>query len=97
MSIKDNIKTLGIPKRHKCPNCKKTESLKISERYNLAECMISNGNGLWALLHCGHCGYVDTIYPTRINGVECTPKECEQLMKEITKYDMKDTEGKNDG
>lgn len=55
--------------------------------------MISNGNGLWALLHCGHCGYVDTIYPTRINGVECTPEECEQLMKEITKYDMKGGEG----
>ena len=42
MSIKDNIKTLGIPKRHKCPHCGKTESLKISERKNLADCMINN-------------------------------------------------------
>ena len=89
MTIKENINTIGISRLHKCPHCGKTESLKISERYNLAECMISNGNGLWALLHCGHCGYVDTIYPTRINGVECTPQECEQLTKEITKYDMK--------
>ena len=93
MNIKDNIKTLGIPKWHKCPNCKKTENLNIPERHNLAACMISNGNGLWALLHCGYCGYVDTIYPTRINGIECTPEECEQLMKEITKYDMKGGEG----
>ena len=49
--------------------------------------MINNCNGLWALLHCGYCGYVDTIYPIRINGEECTPEECEKLMKEITKYD----------
>ena len=49
--------------------------------------MISNHKGLWALLHCGHCGYVDTIYPIRINGKECTPEECEKLMKEIAKYD----------
>ena len=49
--------------------------------------MINNCKGLWALLHCGHCGYVDTIYPIRINGEECTPEECEKLMKEITKYD----------
>ena len=55
--------------------------------------MINNGNGLWALLHCGHCGYVDTIYPTRINGVECTPEECEQLMQEIKKFDTKGGEG----
>lgn len=87
MSIKDNIMTLGIPKRHKCPHCGKTESLNISERQNIADCMISNCKGLWALLHCGHCGYVDTIYPIRINGKECTPEECEKLMKEITKYD----------
>ena len=30
---------------------------------------------------------VDVIYPIRINGEECTPEECEKLMKEITKYD----------
>ena len=30
MSIKDNIMTLGIPKRHKCPHCGKTESLNAS-------------------------------------------------------------------
>ena len=87
MSIKDNIMTLGIPKRHKCPHCGKTESLNISERKNLADCMINNCEGLWALLNCGHCGYVNTIYPIRINGEECTPEECEKLMKEIAKYD----------
>ena len=65
----------------------KTESLNISERKNLADCMISNSKGLWALLHCGYCGYVDVIYPIRINGEECTPEECEKLMEEITKYD----------
>ena len=87
MSIKDNIKTLGIPKRHKCPHCGKTESLNIPEREFIADCMISNRKGLWVLLHCGHCGYVDVIYPIRINGEECTPEECETLMEEITKYD----------
>ena len=94
MSIKDNIKTVGIPKRHKCPHCGKTESLNISERKNLADCMISNSKGLWALLHCGCCGYVDVIYPIRINGEECTPEECETLMEEITKYDKA---GEQDG
>ena len=67
----------------KIPMLGKTESLNISERHNLADCMISNGNGLWALLHCGYCGYVDTIYPIRINGEECTPEDCEKLMEEI--------------
>lgn len=45
MSIKDNIMTLGIPRRHKCPVCGKTESLNISERKNIADCMISNCKG----------------------------------------------------
>ena len=65
----------------------KTESLNIPEREFIADCMISNRKGLWALLHCGHCGYVDVIYPIRINGEECTPEECKKLMEEITKYD----------
>ena len=49
---------------------------------------------MWALLHCGHCGWVDKIYPTRINGVKCTPKECDELLKEIREYKevMKDVE-----
>ena len=39
--------------------------------------------------YCPECplSYVDTTYPIRINGEECTPEECEKLMKEIAKYD----------
>lgn len=89
-----NEMTLGIPKQHKCPNCKKTEKLNKEERYNLAYSMMCNGVGMFALLHCGHCGWVDKIYPTRINGIKCTPKECDELLKEIKKYKevMKDVE-----
>lgn len=89
-----NEMTLGIPKQHKCPNCKQTEKLNDEERYNLAYSILCNCAGMWALLHCGHCGWVDKIYPTRINGVKCTPKECDELLKEIKKYKevMKDVE-----
>ena len=30
MTIKDNIRTLGVPKWHKCPHCGKRESLNLS-------------------------------------------------------------------
>ena len=47
----------------------------------------------WCWYHdLGNCNYCrkefGKIYrPIRINGEECTPEECEKLMKEIAKYD----------
>lgn len=87
ISAKNSITSLGITKQHKCPYCGKYERLKNDERYNLVNCMMNNCRGLWALLHCGHCGYVDKVYPIRINGISCTPKECDKLIEEIKKYD----------
>ena len=92
MSVKDNIQTLGIPQKVKCPHCGRTESLDVLRRRDLAESMMSNSNGLWALLHCGWCGYVRQIYPTRINGIACTKKECMELFEEIKRYDLKERE-----
>lgn len=86
-SAKENIKTLRIPKSFKCPNCAKRVYLSTEERINLADCVISNGAGLWALAQCGHCGYVRRIYPTAVNGVEITPSECDKLFEEIKMWD----------
>lgn len=88
--IKDRIETLGIPKSHKCPNCRKTTTLSYDERNNLAECILANGAGLWALLHCDYCGWVDEFYPTAINGVPATKEECEALFAEMKKYDRQE-------
>lgn len=86
------INSLGIAKSHKCPNCKRTEKLNNEERYNLAYSILCNGAGMWALLHCGHCGWVDKIYPTRINGIKCTPHECKKLFLEIKEYERSEDE-----
>jgi hypothetical protein len=51
--------------------------------------MIANCKGIWCLEHCGHCGYVNTVYPTAINGVACTREECKQLFEEIRQYDQR--------
>ncbi len=81
------INSLGIAKSHKCPNCSKVERLNEEERHDIAECILNNGAGMFALLHCGHCGWVDKIYPTRINGIKCTPKECDELLSEIRQFE----------
>lgn len=86
------INSLGIAKSHKCPNCKRTEKLNNEERYNLAYSILCKGAGMWALLHCGHCGWVDKIYPTRINGVKCTHDECEKLFLGFKEYERSEEE-----
>ena len=95
VSVNENIKTLGIPKSYKCSGCGRRVNLGFSERKNLADCIMANYAGLWALSHCKHCGYVDKIYPIRINRVNCTPAECDKLFEEIKKYDKK-AGGKNE-
>ena len=80
------LKTLGIPKSHKCPHCGKRQELNDIDRFYLAESIQANFAGMWALLHCGRCGWVDKIYPTRINGVECTKQECDKLQEEMERY-----------
>lgn len=88
MSVQEkfNIRTLGVPQRIKCPKCKKSYRLGFDERRALADCMMYNSCGLWALSHCKHCGWVDTIYPTAINGISCTEEECKKLFDEMNTY-----------
>lgn len=83
-----NIKTLGIPKQHVCPNCKKRQALNDNDRRNIAEGIMANEAGMWDLIHCERCGWVDMIYPAQINGIKCTKAECDELhleMKELEK------------
>ena len=77
------VKALGIPREHKCSRCKKITYSNAEQRNNMAECMVHNCAGIWCLVQCRHCGYVDQMYPTSINGIECTEEECKKLFKEI--------------
>jgi hypothetical protein len=87
VNIKENIKSLGIPKSRRCPHCEKMIYRSVGERHNMADCMLANCKGLWCLEHCGHCGWVAKIYPTTINHIPCTQDECEKLFEEIKQYE----------
>lgn len=88
MSLKqDFIQTLGIPKTFKCKHCGRTNSLDISERHNIAECIMSNGAGIWCIVNCDICGVPQQYYPSAINGTPCTEKECDALFEELKKYE----------
>lgn len=77
----NKIRSLGIKKSWQCPMCKRTNTRTNTQRKNLAECMITNCVGLWALETCGHCAYTITVYPVSINGVACTAEEAQLVHK----------------
>lgn len=97
MKIKERfIVSIGIPKTVKCPACGRKETLDICERKNIAECIVNNSAGLWALNLCGNCGYTYQIFPKMINAVPCTKEECEKLFEELKKYEAENGEMKED-
>lgn len=77
------VKSLGIPKTHKCSSCKNTTYFAANERHLIADCMMNNCKGIWCLVECFHCGYTEIMYPNKINGIECTDEECDKLFKEL--------------
>jgi hypothetical protein len=84
--LKNNIKTIGIPKVFKCPNCHRKNYRTKEQRHNMAECIIANSAGLWCLEECSYCWWVAKIYPSAINGIPCTHEECDRLFEEMKQY-----------
>lgn len=81
------INSLGIPQSATCESCGGMIRRSLYARQNLAECIMANGAGMWALENCPHCGYVMKTYPTAINGQKCTKEECDQLHEEMKKLE----------
>ena len=90
------IQTLGIKKSYICRKCRKRMHVNDTDRHVLAECIMENSAGMWALIHCVHCGWVYKLYPIRINGVPCTPRECDQLHEEMKQYEKEKEESQDD-
>ncbi len=87
MNPKEFIRSLGIERDAECPHCGKSWRRTIEERRNMADCMTSNHAGLWVLDGCPYCGWLNKIYPVRINNIPCTPEECDRLSKELKRYE----------
>lgn len=85
--MKFGINSLGIRRYVTCEYCNEESKRSLYEQHTLAECIMSNGAGMWALESCKHCGYVMKTYPDTINGQKCTKAECDQLHEEMKKLE----------